>query len=122
MVVRVEDTDAARSTRESEAAVLRDLAWLGITYDEGPDVGGENGPYRQSERRHIYDAKIQARAPCSSRLSRPCPPLGQAATMLTQAIAPHVHSHVPNRPSLAAKAAAETHEMLTSFAAPLACA
>jgi tRNA synthetases class I (E and Q), catalytic domain len=61
MVLRIEDTDAARSTRESEAAVLRDLQWLGITYEEGPDVGGPNGPYRQSERKEIYNSKIQAR-------------------------------------------------------------
>jgi hypothetical protein len=59
MVLRVEDTDAARSTKESEQAVLEDLRWLGITYDEGPDVGGPNGPYRQSERTEIYNAKIQ---------------------------------------------------------------
>lgn len=61
MVLRVEDTDAARSTRESEEAVLADLQWLGITYDEGPDVGGPNGPYRQSERTDIYNAKIEVR-------------------------------------------------------------
>lgn len=54
MVLRIEDTDAARSTRESEEAVLRDLKWLGITWDEGPDVGGPCGPYRQSERKDIY--------------------------------------------------------------------
>lgn len=59
MVLRVEDTDEARSTKESEQAVLEDLKWLGITYDEGPDVGGPNGPYRQSERKEIYNAKIE---------------------------------------------------------------
>ena len=61
MVLRVEDTDAARSTKESEQKVLEDLQWLGITYDEGPDVGGPNGPYRQSERKEIYNAKIEVR-------------------------------------------------------------
>lgn len=61
MVLRVEDTDAARSTKESEDAVLQDLKWLGITHDEGPDIGGPSGPYRQSERKEIYNAKIQAR-------------------------------------------------------------
>lgn len=61
MALRVEDTDAARSTKESEEAVLQDLRWLGITYDEGPDVGGDNGPYRQSERKEIYDAKVEVR-------------------------------------------------------------
>eukprot|EP01024_Parvocaulis_polyphysoides_P019453 TRINITY_DN18838_c0_g1_i6.p1 TRINITY_DN18838_c0_g1~~TRINITY_DN18838_c0_g1_i6.p1 ORF type:complete len:555 (-),score=101.55 TRINITY_DN18838_c0_g1_i6:275-1915(-) len=54
MVLRVEDTDQARSTQESEDAVLRDLKWLGIEWDEGPDVGGPYGPYRQSERADIY--------------------------------------------------------------------
>jgi nondiscriminating glutamyl-tRNA synthetase len=53
-VLRIEDTDTARSTRESEEAVLRDLAWLGLTWDEGPDVGGGYGPYRQSERLPVY--------------------------------------------------------------------
>ena len=61
MVLRVEDTDQARSTKESEEAVLEDLKWLGITYEEGPDVGGPNGPYRQSERKEIYNAKIEVR-------------------------------------------------------------
>lgn len=54
MVLRVEDTDKSRSTKESEEAVIEDLKWLGITWSEGPDVGGENGPYRQSERTDLY--------------------------------------------------------------------
>ena len=49
-LLRVEDTDTARSTRESEDEVLADLAWLGLVHDEGPTAGGPNGPYRQSER------------------------------------------------------------------------
>jgi glutamyl-tRNA synthetase len=58
LILRVEDTDAARSTRESEAAVLRDLEWLGINWDEGPDVGGACGPYRQSERTALYKGLV----------------------------------------------------------------
>ncbi|CAD7695641.1 unnamed protein product, partial [Ostreobium quekettii] len=54
MVLRVEDTDKARSTKESEEAMYRELRWLGLMWDEGPDVGGPNGPYRQSERTDIY--------------------------------------------------------------------
>lgn len=54
LILRVEDTDAARSTRESEEAVLTDLRWLGIAWDEGPDCGGPYGPYRQSERKELY--------------------------------------------------------------------
>ena len=55
-ILRIEDTDAERSTRESEAAILRDLRWLGLDWDEGPDVGGVRGPYRQSERLHLYES------------------------------------------------------------------
>ena len=55
-IIRVEDTDQARSTRESEAMVLEDLLWLGLNWDEGPDLGGPHAPYRQSERRGLYDS------------------------------------------------------------------
>jgi nondiscriminating glutamyl-tRNA synthetase len=53
-ILRIEDTDTERSTRESEAGILEDLRWLGLDWDEGPDVGGLHGPYRQSERVHLY--------------------------------------------------------------------
>jgi glutamyl-tRNA synthetase/nondiscriminating glutamyl-tRNA synthetase len=55
-ILRIEDTDAERSTRESEATILRDLRWLGLDWDEGPDIGGSHGPYRQSERLHLYQS------------------------------------------------------------------
>src|SRR5436309_1548900 len=55
-ILRIEDTDVERSTRESEAAILRDLRWLGLDWDEGPDIGGPRGPYRQSERLHLYQS------------------------------------------------------------------
>lgn len=58
LVLRIEDTDAARSTRESEEAVLKDLQWLGIHWDEGPDIGGPAGPYRQSERKDVYRSYV----------------------------------------------------------------
>ena len=53
-LLRIEDTDAARSTPESEQAILQSLRWLGLEWDEGPDIGGDCGPYRQSERTAIY--------------------------------------------------------------------
>jgi nondiscriminating glutamyl-tRNA synthetase len=53
-VLRIEDTDAARSTDESVRAILDSLAWLGLSWDEGPGVGGAHGPYFQSERRALY--------------------------------------------------------------------
>lgn len=53
-LLRIEDTDQARSTPESEQQILDSLRWLGLDWDEGPDVGGDKGPYRQSERGEIY--------------------------------------------------------------------
>ncbi|MGH9322644.1 MAG: glutamate--tRNA ligase, partial [Vicinamibacteria bacterium] len=53
-LLRIEDTDRARSTRASEAAILESLRWLGLSWDEGPDVSGPHAPYRQSERLAIY--------------------------------------------------------------------
>jgi nondiscriminating glutamyl-tRNA synthetase len=55
-VLRIEDTDAERSTLESERAILDDLRWLGLEWDEGPDIGGPYAPYRQSERLDRYQA------------------------------------------------------------------
>jgi len=56
LVLRIEDTDFERSTRESERSILEDLRWMGLEWDEGVEAGGEYGPYRQSERLHIYRA------------------------------------------------------------------
>ncbi len=53
-ILRIEDTDAARSTKESEQVIFDSLRWLGLDWDEGPDKGGPFGPYRQSERLDIY--------------------------------------------------------------------
>jgi nondiscriminating glutamyl-tRNA synthetase len=53
-VLRVEDTDVERSSEASERGVLDDLRWLDLLWDEGPDVGGPHGPYRQSERLALY--------------------------------------------------------------------
>ena len=55
-LLRIEDTDQSRSTPESEQAILDSLRWLGLEWDEGPDVGGKHGPYRQSERMDLYGA------------------------------------------------------------------
>jgi glutamyl-tRNA synthetase len=55
-VLRIEDTDRARFVATSEQEIFNSLRWLGLTWDEGPDVGGPHGPYRQSERTEIYRA------------------------------------------------------------------
>lgn len=59
MILRIEDTDQIRSTKSSEEAILESLKWLGIEWDEGPDKGGDFGPYRQSERKDIHAKYIQ---------------------------------------------------------------
>ncbi len=60
-ILRIEDTDRTRYSPESEAEFISTLAWVGIEFDEGPHVGGPNGPYRQSERKAagVYDPWIQ---------------------------------------------------------------
>lgn len=58
-LLRIEDTDQVRSTPESERAILDALHWCGLSWDEGPDVGGPHGPYRQSERSAIYKEYVQ---------------------------------------------------------------
>ena len=53
-LLRIEDTDRTRFSGDSEQQIFDAMKWLGLNYDEGPDVGGDKGPYRQSERFHIY--------------------------------------------------------------------
>ena len=58
-LLRIEDTDRARSTPASEQAILDALRWAGLDWDEGPDVGGSCGPYRQSERLALYQRHVE---------------------------------------------------------------
>ncbi len=75
-ILRIEDTDQARSTRESEREIMHALSWLGLRWDEGPDQGGPFGPYRQSERTDIYQhhAKLLIKSghayPCFCSMER----------------------------------------------------
>ena len=58
-ILRIEDTDVGRSTQDSDATILDDLRWLGLNWDEGPEVGGPVGPYRSSERLGKYRARAR---------------------------------------------------------------
>ncbi len=58
-ILRIEDTDRVRSNRHSETMIFEALRWLGLEWDEGPDVGGPSGPYRQSERSEIYTEHVE---------------------------------------------------------------
>ncbi|MCR5346883.1 MAG: glutamate--tRNA ligase [Fretibacterium sp.] len=53
-ILRIEDTDLVRSTKEYEQTIMDGMTWLGLDWDEGPDKGGDYGPYRQSERLDLY--------------------------------------------------------------------
>lgn len=59
VILRIEDTDEERSTPENEKNLIEILKWLGIDWDEGPDIGGDYGPYRQSERLEIYQKYLK---------------------------------------------------------------
>jgi nondiscriminating glutamyl-tRNA synthetase len=74
-ILRIENSDALRSTRESEAAILEDLRWLGLDWDEGPDVGGARGPYRQSERHQLYASFAQKLLAADRAYYCFCPPV-----------------------------------------------
>jgi glutamyl-tRNA synthetase len=58
-ILRIEDTDLKRNTSTATQQVIDDLRWLGIEWDEGPEVGGPNGPYLQSQRMDIYDKYVR---------------------------------------------------------------
>jgi glutamyl-tRNA synthetase len=70
LVLRIEDLDAPRVRPGAEEAILADLRWLGLDWDEGPDVGGPFGPYRQSERTRIYASALERLR--SLELAYPC--------------------------------------------------
>jgi len=58
LVLRMEDIDRPRSRPELAASILDDLRWLGLHWDEGPDLGGPSAPYTQSERENLYQAAL----------------------------------------------------------------
>ena len=58
-LLRIEDTDIKRNTPQAMQQVINDLHWLGIDWDEGPEVGGPNEPYLQSRRKDIYDKYLK---------------------------------------------------------------
>ena len=57
-LLRIEDTDRARHDESAVAKIIEDMRWLGLHWDEGIEVGGDNGPYRQSERLDIYESHL----------------------------------------------------------------
>jgi len=114
LVLRIEDTDVERSTKESEEGLLKELEWLGIEWTEGPDVGGEFGPYRQSERSALYrktadefvdrglaypcfcdDATLQAKREQAAKESRPPGYDGTCRNLSADEIATNREKNIP---------------------------
>lgn len=97
LVFRIEDTDAARDSEESYEQLLDSMRWLGLDWDEGPEVGGPHAPYRQSQRMDIYQDVAGKPSPPATRTTataRPrsstpaaTPPAPQASRPATTATA-----------------------------------
>jgi glutamyl-tRNA synthetase len=73
-ILRIEDTDVQRSSLEAEAGILEDLRWLGLHWDEGPDIGGPHGPYRQSDRLPLYRSHAEEWLEAGQAYFCFCPP------------------------------------------------
>jgi len=98
IVLRIEDLDASRARPEATTAALVDLRWLGLDWDEGPDVVGPCGPYVQSQRRAIYDQAL-ARLKAEERVY-PC--TCTRADIERAASAPHAEDEGPTYPGTCA--------------------
>lgn len=94
MILRIEDLDRARVAAGDEDGIFDDLAWLGLCFDEGPWEGGACGPYRQSERGHLYDAAIERLASRGLTYFCDC----SRAEIARAASAPHVGEEGPRYP------------------------
>lgn len=98
VILRVEDLDATRVRAEARAGILADLHWLGLDWDEGPDVGGPFGPYVQSERFALYDAALGRFR--DAELVYPC--TCTRADIARVASAPHAEDEGPSYPGTCA--------------------
>jgi glutamyl-tRNA synthetase len=106
VILRIEDLDATRVRDEARAAALVDLRWLGLDWDEGPDVGGPRGPYVQSERRALYDDALDRLK--AAELVYPC--TCSRADIERAASAPHPEDEGPTYPGTCAGRRAEDAE------------
>ncbi|MBV8727270.1 MAG: glutamate--tRNA ligase [Candidatus Eremiobacteraeota bacterium] len=112
-VLRIEDTDQTRSTRASEMAILDALHWLGLQWDEGPDVGGPHGPYRQTERSSIYQKYAQQLLEQGDAFKCFCSPARLEAVREAQRAAKqptHYDGHCLNLPAQEIAAKEKAHE------------
>jgi glutamyl-tRNA synthetase len=107
-VLRVEDLDASRVRPETVRGALDDLRWLGLTWDEGPDVGGPSAPYVQSERLPLYDAALRRFMEAEQVYPCTC----TRAEIARSASAPHAEDEGPTYPGTCAHRRASDAEAL----------
>jgi glutamyl-tRNA synthetase len=98
VILRIEDLDATRARLEAREGALIDLRWLGLDWDEGPDVGGPTGPYVQSERSSFYDAVLERLKATESVYPCTC----TRAEIERAASAPHADEEGPRYPGTCA--------------------
>lgn len=99
IVLRIEDIDSPRTKAGAQQAAIEDLRWLGLDWDEGPDVGGPHAPYVQTERLELYDAAL-SRLRAAERVY-PC--TCTRSDVLSAASAPHVGQEGPKYPGRCAQ-------------------
>jgi nondiscriminating glutamyl-tRNA synthetase len=92
-ILRIEDTDRERSRPEYEEAILRDMRWLGLDWDEGPVTGGASGPYFQTQRRSLYQEQLQKLLSTGSAYHCFCTPEELAADRESQAAAGKIYRY-----------------------------
>lgn len=98
-VLRIEDTDKERSKKEHEEGIIDSLRWLGLDWDEGPDIGGKYGPYRQSEREPIYEKYLKELLSSGKAYWCYCTKEeleAQREAMITQGLPPKYSGHCRN--------------------------
>jgi glutamyl-tRNA synthetase len=108
MIVRLEDLDATRVRSDARAAILVDLRWLGLDWDEGPDVGGPSAPYVQSDRLELYASALEE----LKRAERVYPCTCTRADIERAAAAPHAEDEGPTYPgTCASRTAADARSL-----------
>ena len=109
-ILRIDDTDPTRSTDENTQIILRAMRWLGLDWDEGPEVGGDFGPYAPTERLDLYKQAAQKlwdegkAYPCSKPTARP----RRSARTPSRAISAVAAILIPRRPAVASRPASPT--------------
>jgi glutamyl-tRNA synthetase len=109
VILRIEDLDRSRARAEAARTAIDDLRWLGLDWDEGPDLGGPSAPYTQSERSAVYERLLE----CLKRTESVYPCTCTRADVARAASAPHLDEEGPSYPGTCAQRCAADAAALT---------